>query len=102
MKNSLPRLSKVSNSKIYLWLNKHRAAQLLDISVHTLKSYRKLHWLEGIHFQYLNTRTIRYNSLLITDWMANISSPEAHQRAIQAYLASLPSNQNQRRDRKFR
>ncbi len=33
MKNSLPQLSKVSNSKIYLWLNKHRAAQLLDISV---------------------------------------------------------------------
>jgi len=99
MKNSLPNLSKVKNVYDFSWINKHRAALLLDISEHTLKNYRKLHWLPGIHFQYLNPKTIRYNRLLIIDWLVNISYPEIHQRAIQTFLVSLPSNQNKRRNR---
>ena len=91
-----------SKNNLPFWINKHSASALLDISVHTLKSYRILYWQSGIHYQYLNSRTIRYNRELIIDWMANISYPEAHQRAIQAYLASLPSNQTKKRDRKYR
>jgi hypothetical protein len=82
------------------WLNKHTAAALLGISSHTLKSYRKLYWEYGIHYQRYNSRTIRYNRELILDWVANRSSPECHQRAIEAYLASLPSNQPKTRGRK--
>ena len=76
-----------------IWINKHAAAKLLGISVHTLKTYRKEHWQRGIHFQHLNSRTIRYHKNLLLDWLANRFYPEAHQRAIELYLASLLSNQ---------
>ena len=82
------------------WLNKDAAAKLLGISTHTLKIYRQRHWIVGIHFQYLNSRTIRYHEGLLRDWLANISSPQAHQKAIEAYLASLLSNQPKKRGRK--
>jgi hypothetical protein len=82
------------------WINKRTAAEILDISPHTLKLYRKRHWTLGIHFQYLNSRTIRYHEGLIRDWFANISEPQAHQWAIQVYLASLLSNQKKKRNSK--
>lgn len=55
------------------WLNKRTAAQLLRISAHNLKLYRQRHWTLGIHFQYLNSRTIRYHEELLRGWFANIS-----------------------------
>lgn len=82
------------------WINKHEAAALLGISVHTLKSYRKLYWQSGIQYQHINSRTIRYHRRLILDWIANRSNPECHQRAIEAYLVSLLSNQPKTRGRK--
>jgi predicted transcriptional regulator len=82
------------------WLNKHDAAKLLGISTHTLKTYRKKHWTAQIHFQYLNSRAIRYHEGLIRDWIANRPYPKAHQRAITFYLASLLSNQKKKRGRK--
>lgn len=86
-------LSKVSQN----WVNKYVASQILGISTHTLKIYRKRHWTLGIHFQYLSSRTIRYHEGLLRDWFANISDPTAHQRAIEIYLASLLSNQTKKR-----
>ena len=82
------------------WVNKNIAAQILGISTHTLKLYRKRYWTVGIHFQYLNSRTIRYHEGLIRDWLANISDPPAHQRAIRVYLDSLLSNQQKKRNRR--
>lgn len=84
------------------WLNKHDAAKLLGISTHTLKTYRKKHWTAQIHFQYLNSRVIRYHEGLIRDWIANRFYPAAHQKAIEFYLASLLSNQMKKRGRKSR
>ena len=84
------------------WLNKHSAAKMLGISIHTLKAYRKKYWHVGIHFQYLSSRAIRYHKGLLLDWYANRSYPQAHQRAIETYLASLLSNQIRKRDRKYR
>lgn len=84
------------------WINKRAAAKLLGISPHTLKLYRKRHWTLGIHFQYLNSRTIRYHEGLLRDWFANISEPQVHQRAIEVYLGSLLSNQQKKRNRKSR
>ena len=83
-----------------IWINKHDAAQLLGISVHTLKNYRQQHWQLGIHFQRLNSRTIRYHQPLLIDWLANRLSPATHQKAIEFYLASLLSNQPQKRGRR--
>jgi hypothetical protein len=48
---------------------------------------------EGIHFVRLSPKILRYNSALVLDWMANAGDDIAHQRAIKAYLSSLPSNQ---------
>ena len=85
-----PKLSAEASNN---WVNKNVAARILGISTHTLKLYRKRHWTLGIHFQYLNSRTIRYHEGLLRDWFANISEPQVHQRAIEVYLASLLSNQ---------
>jgi hypothetical protein len=82
------------------WIDKHDAAELLGISTHTLKTYRKKHWTAQIHFQYLNSRAIRYHEGLIRDWIANRFYPAAHQKAIEFYLASLLSNQKKKRGRK--
>ena len=82
------------------WVDKNAAAKLLGISIHTLKTYRKQHWILGIHFQYLNSRTIRYHEGLLRDWLANISEPLVHQNAIEVYQASLLSNQTKKRGRK--
>ncbi|BAZ45415.1 hypothetical protein NIES4102_24370 [Chondrocystis sp. NIES-4102] len=84
------------------WVNKRTAAQLFEISTHTLKLYRQRDWTLGIHYQYLNSRTIRYHEGLLRDWFANISEPQVHQRAIEIYLASLLSNQQKKRNRKSR
>lgn len=79
------------------WINNRDAAKLLGISKHSLKIYRQRHWTLGIHYQYLNSRTIRYHEGLLRDWFANISDPLVHQRAIEVYLASLLSNQQKKR-----
>ena len=84
------------------WVNKNVAAQILGISTHTLKLYRKRYWTLGIHFQYLNSRTIRYHEGLLRDWFANISEPQVHQQAIEVYQASLLSNQPKKRNFKSR
>lgn len=82
------------------WVNNNIAARILGISRHTLKVYRERYWILGIHFQYLNSRTIRYHEGLLRDWLANISDPQAHQRAIEVYLSSLLSNQKKKGSRK--
>jgi hypothetical protein len=79
------------------WFNAKKTSRFFDLSVHTLKVYRERHWSLGIHYQYLNSRTIRYNLRLIQDWLANFDDPQSHQRGIEVYLASLPSNQTKKR-----
>lgn len=84
------------------WINKRAAAKLLGISTHTLKLYRQKYWILGIHYQYLNCRTIRYHKELLRDWFANISEPLVHQRAIEVYLGSLLSNQTKKHSCKYK
>jgi hypothetical protein len=79
------------------WFNTKKTSIFFDFSVHTLKVYQKRYWSLGIHYQYLNSRTIRYNLRLIQDWLANFDDPQSHQRGIEVYLASLPYNQTKKR-----
>ncbi|MGL5835833.1 MAG: hypothetical protein ACRC1Z_21770 [Waterburya sp.] len=79
------------------WSNSKKTSKFFDLSIQTLKIYRKRYWSLGIHYQYLNSRTIRYNLRLIQDWLANFDDPQSHQRGIEVYLASLPSNQTKKR-----
>jgi len=83
----------------YQLVNKQVAAEMTGLSSETLKKYR----LEGIlqkdiHWVVINSRVIRYNISLVLDWMQNKdSNPQGHLRAIESYLASLPSGQKKPR-----
>jgi hypothetical protein len=84
-------------------VNKHEAADLIGVSPETLKKYRLQEdstLIKGIHYHVWNSRTIRYNALLMADWGLHRNNPAAHQQAIDFYLASLPCNQPKRRGRK--
>lgn len=81
--------------------NKNRLAETTGLSPETFKKYRLSGtWIEGIHWQRINTRCVLYNQLLIIDWIANRNDPKAHLRTIDAYQAALPSNQPKKRGRK--
>jgi len=85
----------------YLFGNKHQAQRILGGSTETLKKYRQRGQLkENIHWIRVNPRVVRYNLTLLSDWMQNINDPLAHQRAVEIYLASLPSNQPKKRGRR--
>lgn len=102
MSQQIPQDSLTSN----LWIDKHIAARILGLSVHTLKKLRSEkarpedRLMEGIHFVRYGRFCVRYNTELLKDYAATRSDPEAHKRAIEAYLASLPSNQPKRVGRK--
>ena len=73
-------------------IDKHKAAEILGISPSTLKKYRldkDSTLIENVHYYVLNSRTIRYNALLIADWAVNRHNPLAHQRAIESFLRDL-------------
>lgn len=88
------------------WIDKHVAARSLGLSVHTLKKLRGEksreadRLIEGVHFVRYGSHCVRYNAELLRDYAATRSDPEAHKRAIELYLASLPSNQPKRVGRK--
>jgi tRNA(His) 5'-end guanylyltransferase len=76
-------------------------AEVTGISGVTAKRYRLSGiWIEGIHWIRVNSRLVLYNLPLIRDWFSSRYNPEAHQKSIEAYLQSLPSNQPQKRGRK--
>jgi hypothetical protein len=84
-------------------VNKHKAASILGVSPETLKKYRLQEGstlIEGIHYHVWNPRVVRYNVALIADWGLNRNNPVEHQKTIEAYLASLPSNQPKKRGRR--
>ncbi len=83
-------------------VDKHQAAAILAISPETLKKYRlqpNSTLIEGVHYFVWNARVIRYNAELLADWGMNRANPGAHQKAIEAFLASLPANQPTRKRR---
>ena len=87
----------MSNSSIqdYQFIDKNVAAKLTGLSGDTLKRYRQKGKLQkDIHWVSVNSRVVRYNKTLLSDWIQNHqSNPKAHSKAIENYLASLPSSQ---------
>ena len=78
------------------FIGKHEDCKLLQVTERTLARYRADHWYLGIH--YLKpVQKILYNRELIEDWMINRHEYHAHLRAIEAYQATLPSNQPKRK-----
>lgn len=83
------------------FITKKQLSNQIGLSAETFKRYRLQGiWQEGIHWQKINSRTTLYNLPLILDWIANRDNPQIHNRAIESYLQSLPSNQPKKRGRK--
>lgn len=81
-------------NQIYRLVDKHEVVKLTGYSNSTLKRYRNAGKLqENIHWISINSRSIRYNIVLVLDWFANINDPQSHQKAIDNYLSSMASNQ---------
>jgi len=82
-----------------LFAPKRQVMSAIAISDTTLKVWRlgtetqspKL--IEGVHWVRNGRKQILYNVPLLQDFIANLGSPEAHERAIESYLESLPSYQ---------
>lgn len=88
----------VSDQRGFRFVGKQEIADLTGLSCETLKQYRlRGRLIEDIHWIKLNSRVVRYNLFLIKDWVQNHNNPQVHQRAIEAYLSSLPSNEKKRR-----
>ena len=74
------------------YVNKIQAELITGLGSESLKRYRlKGDLIEGIHWVYLNSRTVRYNSDLLADWVANRGDAQAHQIAIEQFRKSLAS-----------
>lgn len=80
------------------FVNKREAERLTGFSYETLKKYRLSGLLiENIHWIKFNSRVVRYNAPLLLDFLQNRNDPQAHQRAIESYQTTLPSNQRKSR-----
>ena len=75
-------------------------AKLLSIHVDNVKKLRDRYWQEGIHWVYLEGRSVRYIMPLIEDWLENRNDPVAHKRAQEVYRAQMLCNQPKPRGRK--
>lgn len=84
-----------------MFSSKQEIIEQTGFSASSLKRFRLSgSWIEGIHWVRVGTRKTLYNRELVLDWIANQNNPQAHQRAIEAYLTQLPSNKPAKRGRK--
>lgn len=89
------------SGKFKMFCAKKEIIEQTGFSASSLKRFRLSgSWVEGIHWVRVGTRKTLYNRELILDWIANQNNLQAHQQAIESYLASLPSNQPKKRGRK--
>ncbi len=87
-------LTSYSASQESIFIRKDAAAQLIGYAPDTLKKLRANGVLrEGIHWVRINSRSVRYNKVLLMDWVINRDDAQAHERAIEMFFMSLPSNQ---------
>jgi hypothetical protein len=80
-------------------LNATKAAALLDLSVDSLDRLRsdpESGWIQGVHWNKLPRCGLRYNAELLKDWFANAHDLAVHQRAVEAWRASLLSSKRKR------
>ena len=71
------------------------AAHLCGVSADTIEEWIKIGKLvERVHFIRTSDRMRLFNVELLRDRIANWDDNVAHQKGIQVYIASLPSNQS--------
>jgi len=71
----------------FTFCKKNRLSELTGFSNSTFKRLRRREdWIEGVHYQKMNPRTIVYVPELCLDYFRNQDNPQAHQRLIEEYL----------------
>ena len=87
-----------NRSKMPIFLTTKEAVTLLGISPTTLKIWRlgkgktPPRLKQGVHWVSPSARQVLYHRELMLDFLANQHRPELHQKAVDAYLESLPSS----------
>lgn len=74
-------------------------SQVLNVSTDLIRKFRKNHWIDGIHYRQISQTAFLFNLPLISDWAVNGDGLQ-HQKAIEQYQSSLPSNQKARSGRR--
>jgi hypothetical protein len=98
--NNLPAES-ITYQYQFQFVGKREISKLTGLSGDTLKKYRLKGLLsQDIHWIRINSKVVRYNVPLIKDWLQNINDPQTHQRAIEAYLATLLSSPGKSKKRR--
>jgi hypothetical protein len=75
-------------------VNARQLTQETQLSSRTMLRLRSAEkWELGIHYFKISETKILYNLELIQDWIANLHQIQLHEKAIENFLASLPSSQ---------
>jgi hypothetical protein len=99
--NNIEAINSEALPSLLEWCDKHEASRITGLSALTLRDWRlDGRLVEGIHWIRIGTRCVRYNSALLRDYVATQLSPTIHQRAVDNYLASLPSNKQKHKNRR--
>jgi hypothetical protein len=81
---------KIKNYFPYVWGSKTEAQVVSGYGEWWLKERRLSGpFIEGIHYVKPNSCTVRYNLILLEDYVRNSSNPARHQKAIERYLATI-------------
>lgn len=82
----------------YTFVQKAEAAKLIGMSTEFLKKQKRLgNLIKGVHYhQYGWTAPCVYNAELLQDWFIHRHDPDAHNVAIDRYLATLPTKERDR------
>ncbi|MEG3439968.1 hypothetical protein V0288_22765 [Pannus brasiliensis CCIBt3594] len=79
----------------YTFIKRKELTNTISISQSKIKELMRTgQWIEGIHFTRYSKRMNLFNVQLIRDWLVNHHDPLSHQRAIENFLATLPSNRS--------
>jgi hypothetical protein len=81
----------------YCFIKRKELTEQISLSQSKIKQLiRSGEWIEGVHFTRYSSRMNLFNLRLIQDWLANHHDPTSHQRAIENFLNTLPSNRGRK------
>jgi predicted component of viral defense system (DUF524 family) len=88
-------------SEQYYLIDKDEAAKRTGLSASTLKEYRLMQnspLIEGIHYERINSRSLKYRSPLIEHWAASRNAPDSCLTEIEKFIEYQKSGTRRFRD----
>lgn len=71
------------------WITPKETMQLVGLKSRAIVCLRSEQWIEGIHFQRINARAIRYNRQALSHWLTTRHAPHLHSHWCREYLQAL-------------